>query len=1035
IQDGTGTTYLNAPNTYSGATVVNNGELFITPVYQASGNVTVANGARFGVSAAAVTNSAVIGALTLGSGGSTTLDFSYNVNGNPTNTALSAASVNIVGNCTVRIGGSFVPGTFPVLHYGSLSGAFNPTVVGPRGVTASLFNDTVNQTIMVTVSSVGNGIVWTGTNSVNPNVWDINTTANWLIGGLATTYIETVPPGDAVTFNDQGSALVNLSNSVSPTSMQLANATQNYVFQGAGQINAPGGLVKQGAGSVTLSVPGNFGSPTVLSNGTINLGASQTFANLSGNSPVTVVNGSPTVTLNNSLNTAFAGNLSGALTLNKTGTGNQTLTGSNVFSGNLFVAAGALILDSGSIALSTYTSIGHLGTDNGSFTMKGAAQLTSPNDFNVGDVGASVGTLNVQDTAQLTVNAFYVGSANGSGSTASGTVNQTGGDVSVTNPTAGTFCIGGRVDGTSSSASGAYNISGGTLTVASTLRIASVGTGAFSQSGGTVTATSGVDISRLVTAIGSYDFNGGTLKTLSLLSSSGFNATVRFNGGRLVPLASSANFVSGLMEADIRNGGLIIDTTNFNVTLNQAFQHSTVGGDNAVDGGLTKVGNGILTLGSQTSTYTGPTLVLGGGLTVQPSSATSLNSLTVSNAALGANLNGGASPVVTAGIQFLGNNQVNLNYGLVSSTPVAAIAAAGALNANGINTLNLSGYGFTVGQFPLVTYTGSPLANLSHFQLGALPVGVTAVLTNNTANNSIDLVISSVTLTHWIPLSATDAAGTSSFNVAGNWQDGNAPATGNGYFAALPLRSPADTNNYTFGGSILAIDTGGRFLLKGINGQVLTVTNLVLSGGLLDYANGGDNFVETLEGNVSLNGGTLSYLGALGSAGASETFYLNAAIGGNGDVQLGGAVVNGGGDNGVVIFNGTNTYTGKTILAGGTLLVNGLNGTSPVTVATTATLGGNGYIAGPVAVQSGGTLSPGMPGRGVLTAALGTLTLGGTLSVDGAVTIKIDPSASPVSSKVIAPAITVNNGASLVVTNIGTTNFVAGQTFTLFNTA
>jgi hypothetical protein len=133
------------------------------------------------------------------------------------------------------------------------------------------------------------------------------------------------------------------------------------------------------------------------------------------------------------------------------------------------------------------------------------------------------------------------------------------------------------------------------------------------------------------------------------------------------------------------------------------------------------------------------------------------------------------------------------------------------------------------------------------------------------------------------------------------------------------------------------------------------------------------------------------------------------------------------------VFGATNTYTGTTTVASGTLLVNGTNGNSAITVNTNATLGGTGSIGGTVTVQSGGRLAPGIPARGALTNTIGTLTAGAA-SVSGAVTMKINRDASPTSDEFAAPSITVNSGATLTVANIGSTNFVAGDTFTLFST-
>ena len=1034
VQAGAGTTTLNAANTYSGSTTVDNGELFITPLYQAGGNVSVADGAKFGISASSVSNSATIGSLTLGTIGATTLDFSYGFAGNPTNAALVAGAVTVNGTSTIRVGGSFVVGAFPVLNYSSLSGAFASTVVGPRGMTATLSNDAVHQIIYVTVSSVGGGIVWTGTNSVSPNLWDLNTTTNWLTGGLPTDYIETVPPGDAVTFNDLGSGTVLLSNTASPASVTISNALVNYTFQGTGQINASAGLTKVGAGTVTMNLPGTYGGNTVVSNGTLNIGANQTFANLSGNGAVTVTTGSPTLTVNDSLNTTFSGNISGA-TMVLGGGGQLTMTGSNSLSVNLFVSSGTLMLNSGIINASSYCSIGHVGTDNGTLTLKGTANFTTTSDFNVGDVGASVGTFIIQDTASLTANAFFVGSANAASSTASGTVYQTGGTVTGLSTTTGNFSIGGRVSVTSVGGMGTYNMSGGVLNGASPIRVGAVGAGTLNQSGGTVVASAGVDIATIAGATGTYEFDGGTLRTLNVTSSSGANSTMNFNGGVLIPMGNSTTFVTNVAQVNVRNGGVIVDTTNFNVTITPVLQHSPIGGDNAIDGGLTKRGNGTLSLTGLGSSYTGPTVVTGGALSLSFGSVSSLNNLTVSNAALNLAVTGGTTSFAAGSLTLAGNSALNLNYDLLSGAPVTAINASGSLTASGTTTINVLGYGWTVGQFPLVAYTGTPLANLSNFSLGVLPVGVAASLSNNVANNSIDLVVTSVNVATWIPLTATDPVGTSGFNAAGTWLSGVAPTASDSYFTRVfALRSPADANAYSFAGAALSIDAGGRFLMKGTGGQVITVNNLILNGGLVDYANSGDNFVETLAGNITLQAGVTSYLGALGSSGASETLFVTAPIGGSGNLQFGGSTVNSGTDVGVVVMAATNNYTGTTTVATGTLLVNGANGNSAITVNTNATLGGSGSIGGTVNVQAGGKLAPGIAARGALTDTIGTLTAGSAASVSGTVVMKISRTSSPTSDEFVAPAVTVNSGAVLTVSNIGSTNFVAGDTFTLFST-
>ena len=67
-------------------------------------------------------------------------------------------------------------------------------------------------------------------------------------------------------------------------------------------------------------------------------------------------------------------------------------------------------------------------------------------------------------------------------------------------------------------------------------------------------------------------------------------------------------------------GGAIIDTNGFNATIAQPLLHSNIAGDEITDGGLTKLGNGTLTL-TASNTYTGITTITGGTLVLKGSGA------------------------------------------------------------------------------------------------------------------------------------------------------------------------------------------------------------------------------------------------------------------------------------------------------------------------------------------------------------------------------------------------------------------------------
>lgn len=298
-----------------------------------------------------------------------------------------------------------------------------------------------------------------------------------------------------------------------------------------------------------------------------------------------------------------------------------------------------------------------------------------------------------------------------------------------------------------------------------------------------------------------------------------------------------------------------------------------------------------------------------------------------------------------------------------------------------------------------------------------------------------------------VTLKTADAVGTSSLTGSTNWNNNAVPSAGNAYFTSgNTLRT---TNAITSGGNIifqggsLSIDAGGRLLGKSgnnISGNTtsnsITITNLILNGGILDQAGANsDNAILTVAGNITVN--AASYLGALGSTASAtspfEILNITAPISGSGDLQLAGASVNAGADNGMVIFAGTNAYTGTTTVAGGTLLINGPNGNGNVIIASVGTLGGLGSVGGTLTVQTGGKLAPGIPARVTLPASLGSFTVSNTATIAGTVLMRIDRLGTTLNDRLTAPSIVVSPGATLTVTNVGSTNLVAGDTFALFS--
>jgi autotransporter-associated beta strand protein len=424
---------------------------------------------------------------------------------------------------------------------------------------------------------------------------------------------------------------------------------------------------------------GGSGGDQIYDNSAVNMtagslnmnGLSETFDGLAGTGG-RITNGvsatTATLTLganNSSGSPAFSGviaNGSGAVALTKIGTGAQTLTGANTYSGSTFVKAGTLVINTGgSVNNTSFNSVGLAAGDNGTLTLQNSGSFTTSAEVNIGDNGTTaspaVGTLNVSGSANLAASFVAVGSAiGGSSAGATGTVNHNGGTVTTSqggdagllvggrssgstagigtynlssgtvnvnnngnvwiggygkgtnNQTGGTFNTAGwTAIGRQSGGTGVWNLSGGTLnhTGAGTrINVGESGTGTLNVSGsGQATTVGGVRLAASSGGIGTVNLNGGTITTPIVEVGGGASSTFNFNGGTLRASASTATFMQGLTAANVQNGGALIDCQANNITIAQPLL-------NGGSGGLRKLGTGTLTL-TGASTFTGPTIING----------------------------------------------------------------------------------------------------------------------------------------------------------------------------------------------------------------------------------------------------------------------------------------------------------------------------------------------------------------------------------------------------------------------------------------
>ncbi len=621
--------------------------------------------------------------------------------------------------------------------------------------------------------------------------------------------------------NDTGPGLTGDSLTFAGTTRLTPNLDANYVVSGL-TFDATAGSFNLGStGGNVLGLSAGTGivnnSPNAqIVNVPLTMSAAQTL-DAEGNSMTfsqNITNGGSLVTVTGPANTAISGQISGGGGLTMTGSAVLTLTGVNTFTGNVFADNGTVVVSSGGVINNggNYSSIGRLGSDNAILTLMGTGAFTNAADFNVGDIGAAVGTLNVQDSAVLNVGQLFIASANAAGSTASGTVNQIGGSVIENNGGVGFFVIGGR-NSASALGVGSYNISGGTLTAAAGIRVGSYGTGTMTVTNtAVVNANGGFNIARLAGSVGTLNLDGGTVTTVNITSSTGVNCTNNFNGAVVRPTTANT-WVSGLTQCNVRNGGAILDTTNLNVTISQALSHSVITGDNATDGGLTKLGSSTLTL-SGANTYTGNTTVSNGTLFVSGSLGT--GAVTVNGGTLAGNGTiGGAVTVNSTGtlapqssgsgaLTISGNLALNAgstNTFAVNGSTLAndTVAAGGTVAYGGLLNVVTNG-SFTLGQ-TFTLFSGAGAASASNFSsivgnpgggllfsftngvLSVVNAGPTgqATITNSVSGNTLSLTWP--TGQGWRLVSQTNSLSTGLTTGSGAWNtvpgvsDGSATIT------------------------------------------------------------------------------------------------------------------------------------------------------------------------------------------------------------------------------------------------------------------
>ncbi|MFC5374808.1 autotransporter outer membrane beta-barrel domain-containing protein [Brevundimonas faecalis] len=473
------------------------------------------------------------------------------------------------------------------------------------------------------------------------------------------------------------------------------------------------------------------------------------------------------------------------------------------------------------------------------------------------------------------------------------------------------------------------------------------------------------------------------------------NTTLRLgNGG-----------TTGSLIGEVENDGTLI--FNRSNALN-------LGGEISGSGHIRQAGSGTTTLTGNSSGFTGSTSVengilavngqLGGTVSVA-SAATLTGSGTVGAVSVA---NGGTLAGVQS--QTLTTGNLALSSGSNVNAALGAPGGAGLFNVNGnltldgtLNVTNAGGFG--QGVYRVFNYTGSLTDNgLDIGAMPALPAGSTTAVQTAMANQ-VNLIIANggpgpVPAIQFWNGTTTTADGTihggNGIWVAGptNWTDANGAtaAAWDGKFAVFQ-NNPGIITVDNQAGAIST--TGMQFLGDGwfVGGQALTLDGSAAAGGASirvgDGTAAGGNWTATIDAELTGSAmlvkndlGTLVLTGSNTYTGSTAIAAGTLQIGNGGTTgSISGAVDNAG----TLAFNRSDSYTFggqifgtgaiRQIGGGTTTLTANSSGFTGTTTVENGTLAVNGRLGGSVGVQSGATLT----GSGMLTGAV-SVANGGTLA-------------------------------------------------------
>lgn len=984
---GTGSLTLAAAATYTGVTTVSAGTLIfgVAQAVMASSDLVLNGGTLDSGGFATTMGRFALGVSTTLQGGGLTFTGNAEINGSAGRTLTlshtsgvitfdgalfvlvdrgsTAQTLTITGTGDITINSQIVDGT--------ANGALTKTGVGLLTLTGDntyTGNTNVNSNGALAIGSntaVGRGTLILGTATVSAVGGD-RTLANLLQQGnnVTTTFTGT----NSLTFTNTyvmlaGANNAGLVNNISgagkalvfdgPTTANSLSANRTWTVSGSGDTYFNGGITSSTAFFLNLVYTGA---------GSLSFGGVNTALGTTTLGSATVAAGSVNVLAGSNIGTGNATIFSGALNLANTSQNIGTLTMGNGPSGS----TSGITLNGGALNLGgdvTYTASANSGTASIS---GGTVNLGADRTFTINDSTAT--------TLEMLLDAVLAnGDATPRNIIKAGTgtlvLNQVNTYTGTTSINAGTLKLGT-----------AQSMTGG-LQFGSTPSITSAGTLDLTDASAVfptllVQTNSAANVNNLIVGSGrSLTINGN----VNIGSTNGSTTTLftASGGGSLVVNNTAASGVFQVGGAALSSGGnrALADLSGLgelSVTLNSTtgiFRVNSSGGAN------------------QTGRYS--TLIL-------PSTGLGRTTVTANILAVGDGVQNNGADVnallLGSGENIFNVNIINMGTGTRDSGSITFNGATGSLvirNAAGTGraTFNMGSAGGSTGAAGVNTF--DVRGHDADLLLGAVSIGTQNRLNTYTNTFSFDqgiLDMTSLTMATRTGGSASTGVGLprdiiSTMNLGGGtvvFQNGilNMASVSGTYNGGDNL-SPIVTANLNISGGEVTIGVVGTVGTNAITmatasassdlGVPQAVANINLTGGTTtvngNIVRGNVSGTSTATATVTLNGGTLNMTGkSVGTA--TNTVNLDAQQGtlrNLGQLNGGGALTKT--TAGLLVVEGTNTYTGATQVNGGVVQVGsagvGSIASGPVNVASGATLAGSGTIGGATVITSGAVLQPG----------------------------------------------------------------------------